>query len=214
MSRRLVAVVAGLAALALAVPASAAPSPDTLLTAGYDTVTMQGYYTVGPFVDGEPAEGGDADSEGDEASPCEAGGLECFDVTGPNGQVNHGTIVSAFVKQFKELREDGYTGIGCLVRHIAQTDWGKGDQQVKTGDEMTEPGEAGEETEQTLTYEELTEIATFCNLAAGDTMDDNDLESDDDEGRGGPPEWANAKKNRAEGEGFTPPGQAKKGSQP
>lgn len=219
MRRRLTVVVAALAAMALAVPAIAAPSADTMLTAGYDSTTMQGYFTVEPFVDEVPAEEGTAEpaeEESEDGIDCTAEDAECFDVAGPNGQVNHGTIVSAFVRQFKELREDGYTGIGCLVRHIAQTDWGKGDQQVKPGDELTEPEAGGEDADETFTHEDFIEIATFCNLGADDEMDDSEeseLESEDGKGNG-PPPWAKAKKEKDQGGEFVPPGQQKKAGKP
>jgi hypothetical protein len=51
-------------------------------------------------------------------------GVSGADVTGPAGQVNHGM----FMKLFNSLY-DG-TGRGCVVRHLAQSDLGKGDQQV------------------------------------------------------------------------------------
>lgn len=57
--------------------------------------------------------------------------LTAVDVTGPNGQVNHGQVVSSFVQAVKEqLREAGVRGgIGCLVHVISHSDYGKGDQQ-------------------------------------------------------------------------------------
>ena len=57
--------------------------------------------------------------------------LTVVDVTGPEGQVNHGQVVSSFVHAVKEqLREAGVRGgVGCLVRVIAQSEYGKGDQQ-------------------------------------------------------------------------------------
>lgn len=67
---------------------------------------------------------------GDEGeSTCE---FNATDVTGPEGQVNHGTVVSAFVKALQEA--DLEHGIGCYVRIIAQSDYGKGDQQVNVED--------------------------------------------------------------------------------
>ena len=56
--------------------------------------------------------------------------LTGVDVTGPNGQVNHGQVVSSVVHAVKEqLREAGVRGgIGCLVHVIANSDYGKGDQ--------------------------------------------------------------------------------------
>lgn len=58
--------------------------------------------------------------------------LTVTDVRGPNGQVNHGTVVSSFVHALKEAGIEG--GIGCYVRVIAQSDYGKGEQQVKTSE--------------------------------------------------------------------------------
>jgi len=57
--------------------------------------------------------------------------LDVVDVTGPEGQVNHGQVVSNFVHAVKEqLREAGVRGgVGCLVQVIAQSEYGKGDQQ-------------------------------------------------------------------------------------
>ena len=58
----------------------------------------------------------------------------CFvvDITGPNGQINHGTIMSAFVRSLKGTDFEGPRG--QAVRELAHFDLGKGDQQVKTGD--------------------------------------------------------------------------------
>jgi len=56
---------------------------------------------------------------------CEISGAE---VSGPNGQVNHGM----FLKLFNSLYEG--TGRGCLVRYLAQSDLGKGDQQINVSD--------------------------------------------------------------------------------
>ena len=65
--------------------------------------------------------------------------LTAVDVTGPAGQVNHGQVVSSFVHALKEqLKEAGVRGgIGCLVRIVAQSDYGKGDQQQ--GPTVVEP---------------------------------------------------------------------------
>ena len=49
-------------------------------------------------------------------------------VGGPNGQINHGQ----FMKLFHQLFDS--QGMGCLNRVIAQTDLGKGDQQLQTSD--------------------------------------------------------------------------------
>ena len=54
------------------------------------------------------------------------------DITGPNGQINHGQVVSNFVRALKlQLNEAGRkAGIGCLVRMVAQSDHGQGEEQV------------------------------------------------------------------------------------
>ena len=53
------------------------------------------------------------------------------DVAGPAGQFNHGQVVSNFVRALKlQLNEAGRkAGIGCLVRMVAQSDNGKGEEQ-------------------------------------------------------------------------------------
>jgi hypothetical protein len=55
-------------------------------------------------------------------------GLSGGSVAGPNGQVNHGMVMKLFNSVF-----DGKAR-GCVVRHLAQSDLGKGDQQVKVED--------------------------------------------------------------------------------
>jgi hypothetical protein len=55
-------------------------------------------------------------------------GVSGGDVTGPQGQVNHGM----FMKLFNSLYEG--TGRGCIVRQLAQSDLGKGDQMIKVAD--------------------------------------------------------------------------------
>ena len=84
----------------------------------------------------EPADG-PADYEGADG-PC---GVVAADVTGPSGQVNHGM----FMKLFNSLFEG--TGRGCLVRHLAGSDLGKGPQQVKVGEsdsDSSDPATTGE----------------------------------------------------------------------
>ena len=55
-------------------------------------------------------------------------GLAGGDVSGPNGQVNHGM----FMKLFNSVYEG--TGRGCVMRHLAHSDLGKGDQQIQVSD--------------------------------------------------------------------------------
>lgn len=78
------------------------------------------------------------------ADPAEEG---CYtvDVTRPNGQLNHGSVVSAFVHSLKALREDAlrsdsefpYDGPkGQLVRDIARSDLGKDVAASDGGDDI------------------------------------------------------------------------------
>ena len=55
---------------------------------------------------------------------------ECniIDATGPNGQINHGSVVSSFVHALKASDYDGK--IGHLVRQIAKSDFGKGEKEA------------------------------------------------------------------------------------
>lgn len=103
--------------------------------------------------------------------------LNATDVTGPQGQVNHGTIVSAFVKA---LKEQGITGAGCYVKIIAGTDYGKGDQQVKVSDLST--------TTTTLVGEEVEE-PTVQFTVSETTCGKPDHAGGPPEGKG-KPEWA------------------------
>ena len=65
-------------------------------------------------------------------------GVSGGEVSGPNGQVNHGM----FMRLFNSLYEG--RGRGCVVRHLAQSDLGKGEQQVQAGDTSFESVEAGD----------------------------------------------------------------------
>ena len=49
-------------------------------------------------------------------------------VEGPNGQVNHGMFMKAFNQVFEG------PGRGCIMRFLAQSDFGKGDQQINVPD--------------------------------------------------------------------------------
>lgn len=54
-------------------------------------------------------------------------------VEGPNGQVNHGTVVSSIVKALKEMDLD--VPLGQALKAYAQSGLGKGDMQVKANDD-------------------------------------------------------------------------------
>lgn len=57
------------------------------------------------------------------------------EVAGPNGQVNHGQVI----KQLHDLIDGD--NVGCITSAVAQSDLGKGDQQVRPND--TTPVETG-----------------------------------------------------------------------
>jgi hypothetical protein len=82
--------------------------------------------------DGQPASfklAGGADAPyGQTSGVCD---LSAVDVTGPAGQVNHGQVVSSLVHALKDqMKEAGIRGgVGCLVRIVAQSDYGKGEEQ-------------------------------------------------------------------------------------
>lgn len=95
-----------------------------------------------PTDEADLADGLDPASE-----PVEYGGAEgdCViaggPVAGPNGQINHGMFMKFFNSMFEGQ------GRGCLNRYLAQSDLGKGDQQVKVGDvaEDAEPLVTGDQ---------------------------------------------------------------------
>jgi hypothetical protein len=80
--------------------------------------------------------------------------------TNGEGEINHGMVVSSFVKH---LKDNGYKGIGCLVRYVAQSNWGKD-----------------------VAEEDLTEISaeTDCPFNRGGDEEDEDSQT------GGKPAWA------------------------
>lgn len=92
------------------------------------------------------------------------------EVTGPEGQVNHGTIIALFNAMY-----DG-DNRGCLVRHLAQSDLGKGDQQITV--EEADP-DFESTNEGTVSF---TSVETDCQHGQ-----DEDVEDADD--RGGPPDF-------------------------
>ncbi|MEX2134521.1 MAG: hypothetical protein WEB67_10305 [Acidimicrobiia bacterium] len=152
---------------------------DTLFSFGYDLINGLFLWNISAL--DEPcalptAEESESDPEAESDPDCELTGGE---VAGPNGQVNHGM----FMKLFNSLFEG--TGRGCVVRHLAQSDLGKGDQQVKVDDETEaeiDPEETESEVEATVDF---TTVETACQHGPGDGEDD-ELE---EEGSGKPP-WA------------------------
>jgi hypothetical protein len=105
-------------------------------------------------------------------------------VAGPEGQINHGMFLRLF-----NLMYDG-PARGCLVRHIAQSDLGKDDQQVNVPE-----AEAEADTEDPVSGSiEFETVMTKCNHGPAVLAD-----SDDESGppahaarpdHAGPPEHA------------------------
>jgi hypothetical protein len=147
-------------------------NPDTY-TYTVDPVT--GVVTVTPEGESEEGEG-----EGEEIV---CGTFSGGDVTGPAGQVNHGMFLKLFNEQY-----EGEGGRGCLVRHIARSGLGKGDQQVQatgTDDDSTEPTEEDTElVEGSITFSTVT---TDCQRGNGgdDEVEEEEVEETTD-GQGPP----------------------------
>lgn len=87
--------------------------------------------------DEEPIDctGGLADSTvGEDGAALELpDGCYGVDVMGPNDQINHGTVMSAFVRSLKEAEFDGPRG--HAVRELARSDLGKDDKALETDDD-------------------------------------------------------------------------------
>jgi hypothetical protein len=143
----------------------------------------------------ESAEGGDAEE-----------GIECtlnpVDVTGPNGQVNHGTVVSSFVHAIKEL---DIQGRGCLVRVIAQSGYGKGDQQIKVSD--VEAPDSGEGDGEAVTSGTVVLETALTTCAEKGHKADKSGQDDDSKGK---PERVGKSDDKGKPEGVGKPDHAGK----
>jgi len=84
-------------------------------------------------------------------------GVSAGVVGGPNGQINHGQ----FMKLFHEL-VDG-RGMGCLNRIIAQSDLGKGEQQLQTSDVDVDVDVDATLAPATTGQVDFTTVAADCN---------------------------------------------------
>jgi hypothetical protein len=88
-------------------------------------------------------------------------------IAGPNGQINHGQ----FMKLFHQIV--GKETSGCFNRFIAQSDLGKGDQQIRTSD--IEDAVEGDEIEEAFT-EGVASFESFvatCDPGKKDKGDDH-----------------------------------------
>ena len=73
---------------------------------------------------GEPVDDTDEPKVDDEETLPD--GCLVIDVTGPNGQINHGTVVSNTVHALKEIRDELDGPLGHYIREIAKSDLGQG----------------------------------------------------------------------------------------
>lgn len=158
----------------------------------YEVDEISGDVSITPVVD-----------EGDDpADPVELGDcqLNTTDVEGPQGQVNHGTVVSNFVQDLKEyLDEAGYEGgIGCYVRIIAQSDYGKGEQQVRVSD--VDPG--ADPVDKTEGQVGLAVSETSCNGWSDDG--EGEVSSSGRPDHAGKPDHAGPPEDRGNGKGGPP----------
>ncbi|HEX6146911.1 MAG TPA: hypothetical protein VF083_09060, partial [Acidimicrobiia bacterium] len=107
------------------------------LTATYGSTDDEGVVPVDNLEDGAGAvlfPNRPADEVADDQVPAETPiaymgadgecGLSGGNVPGPNGQVNHGMFMKLFTSLFEGTRR------GCVVRHLAQSGLGRGDQLV------------------------------------------------------------------------------------
>lgn len=155
-------------------------------------VTTEGLIEVSGLTSGAdempvmfPERDGDGEAEygSEEAAECD---LQAADITGPAGQVNHGTFVSAVAKLYDGPHR------GCVISHFARSGLGKGEQQIRTpdvedeGEELSNPGTV-----------DFTSIVTECERGPDDgELEDEESESEEEgpgKGRGngkGKPDWA------------------------
>jgi hypothetical protein len=169
---------------------------DTLFSFGYDLINGLLLWNISsvdepctlPTGDGaEPEVEPDPDADPE----CELTGGE---VAGPNGQVNHGM----FIKLFNSLYDGNARG--CVIRHLAQSDLGKGDQQVKVGDEVE-----SEETDDTAPID-FTTVEADCEKGGDDTELVEGNGNGNGNGKGKP---ANAGKPESPGKSASAPGKNK-----
>ncbi|HKZ20926.1 MAG TPA: hypothetical protein VJQ57_12545 [Acidimicrobiia bacterium] len=148
MSRKRLTVLAGVAVLFLLAGTSFALSGEWDFVSGYDdendvlvyglsevtsTTGAGGTATGCAALDGTTQSYDSGTTTTTDASGAEVCELRIVDVANENGVVNHGQVVSSFVQDLKEWGVEG--GIGCLVRSIAGSDFGKGEE----GTDVTVP---------------------------------------------------------------------------
>jgi hypothetical protein len=167
-----IALTASLSGLALAAEED---DPDTMFSWAYDLAWRVLLWNVAlssddcGFDDGEvtviynpTGTGLDVDHAGADDNCALSGGS----VEGPNGQINHGM----FMKTFNSLW-DGEGGRGCVIRHLAQSDLGKGDQQVRVPDVDPDPPQLEQGDTGEVPFES---VVTECRRGNGDKVTGQD----------------------------------------
>jgi len=169
---------------------------ETLFSFGYDLINGLLLWNISSVDEpctlptGDEAEP-EVEPDPDADPECELTGGE---VAGPNGQVNHGM----FIKLFNSLYDGNARG--CVIRHLAQSDLGKGDQQVKVGDEVE-----SEETDDTAPID-FTTVEADCEKGGDDTELVEGNGNGNGNGKGKP---ANAGKPESPGKSASAPGKNK-----
>lgn len=176
--------------------AAAADEDDTTFSYGYDEANRLLLINTSPHDEttGEPACQLDTNLEDDtgtghgvtysstddlievddltvDGATCE---VQAAEVSGPNGQINHGM----FMKAFKDLY-DG-PGRGCVSRYLAQSDLGKGEQQIQA-----DPESEFEPSLSSGTVEFFTALAD-CEKENGDDEELSELSNGNGNGKGRP----------------------------
>jgi hypothetical protein len=172
---------------------------DTLFSFGYDLINGLLLWNISSVDEPCTLPTGDGAEPEPETEPEPEIGPECEltsgEVAGPNGQVNHGM----FIKLFNSLYDGNARG--CVIRHLAQSDLGQGDQQVKVGDEVDET----EDTDDTAPID-FTTVEADCEKGG----DDTGLEAGNGNGNGnGNGKSANAGKPESPGKSASAPGKNK-----
>jgi hypothetical protein len=148
-----------------------------------DTLTLEDEVTVFEFTNRPEEEVGDDFEPATEPAPYAGAEGPCgLNGTFLDGPVNHGAFVSAFNAYLGTLDLEG--GRGCLVRIIAQSDLGKGDQQIN-GDEVDPEFAIGE----TGSVQFTTETAS-CGHGKPEAPEGDELSrggSQNDHGKSGEP---------------------------
>jgi len=135
----------------------------------------------------------------------DASGTQCFvvDIAGPNGQINHGSIVAAFVSGLSDVLEvSGYDGpSGQFISEIAKSGTGK------TTDEDHDPSAVAEEVKESRGSKNKgtgvsidTHIPDVVDVSSDDG-DDESESSDDADNSGGDSNGQSDGKSNAGGNG-------------